>query len=365
MRWTGQRIDGGDPDALPGLDRPAGLAGLVRTVETPEFAGVRFHEVLARTALNRVPGTSPMPFRWTVNPYRGCTHGCVYCFARGTHRYLDLDTGEGFDREIVVKANVVEVLRRELARPSWAREHVALGTNTDPYQRAEGRYALMPGIIDALAASGTPFSILTKGTLVRRDLDRIAAAARVVPVQLSVSVAVHDDALAASLEPGTPSVRARLETVRAAAALGLGVTVFLVPVLPFLTDSRAHLQRAAEAVAAAGASNAAVGALHLRPGAREWFFAWLARERPDLVARYRELYAGGATAPVGYRRWLSATAAPILRAAGLGVGPAAAESLGGAIRPTRRRTAAGTGPEGGGAVSAPVATAAVPLWSWT
>src|SRR5690606_4571037 len=132
-----------------------------RTVETPEFAGMRFHEVLARTALNHVPGESKrMPFAWTINPYRGCSHACVYCFARPTHRYLDLDTGVGFDSEIVVKVNVVDVLRRELARPTWTREQVSLGTNTDPYQRAEGRYRLMPGIIDALAESGTALSVL-------------------------------------------------------------------------------------------------------------------------------------------------------------------------------------------------------------
>ena len=119
-----------------------------------------------------------MPFPWTINPYRGCTHACVYCFARRTHEWLEFDSGHDFDSQIVVKTNLVEVLRRELARPSWQREHVALGTNTDPYQRAEGRYQLMPGVIRALADSGTPFSILTKGTLLRRDIPLLAEAAR-------------------------------------------------------------------------------------------------------------------------------------------------------------------------------------------
>ena len=150
MRWAGQTVGGvvSDPDALPGMQE---MPGLVRTVRTPEFAGVTFHEVLARSALNHVPATSDVPFRWTVNPYRGCTHGCVYCFARQTHSYLDLDTGADFDAEIVVKVNVAEVLAREVGRASWGHEAVALGTNTDPYQRAEGRYRLMPGIIEALA----------------------------------------------------------------------------------------------------------------------------------------------------------------------------------------------------------------------
>ena len=203
MRWQGQTLLGEDAEqpaagaALPGLGR---FADLVRTVQTPEFAGITFHEVLARSALNKVPRVSMAPFDWTVNPYRGCSHACVYCFARGTHRYLDLDTGDDFDRQIVVKVNVVEVLTRELRRASWTREPVALGTNTDPYQRAEGRYRLMPGIIEALAASGTPLSLLTKGTLARRDLPLLAAAGAQVPVNLGVSIALADEELHALLE---------------------------------------------------------------------------------------------------------------------------------------------------------------------
>jgi len=316
MRWSGQSLTA-DDGALPGLER-ARIAGLQRTIETPEFAGMRFHEVLARTALNHVPGESKrMPLAWTINPYRGCSHACLYCFARPTHRYLDLDTGEGFDREIVVKVNVVDVLRRELARPTWTRETVSLGTNTDPYQRAEGRYRLMPGIIDALAESGTAFSVLTKGTLVRRDLPQLARASTQVDVGLGMSIAVYDDALAAELEPGAPSARARLDTVRAAADLGLPVTVFLMPVLPYLTDTREHLERAARMAREAGATRAIYTALHLRPGVKEWFTAWLARSRPDLVPKYRLVYAGGAYAQRDYRDWLGRKVRPILAAEGL------------------------------------------------
>src|SRR5690606_472529 len=166
VRWSGQLVRDGsaDPAAL------VSMRGLVRSVRTPEFAGLTFHEVVAKTALNQVPPASSMPFHWTVNPYRGCSHQCVYCFARQTHTYLDFDAGDDFDRQVVVKVNVADVLRAELGRRSWRHELVALGTNTDPYQRAEGRYELIPGIIRALGESGTPLSILTKGTLLRRDL---------------------------------------------------------------------------------------------------------------------------------------------------------------------------------------------------
>jgi DNA repair photolyase len=302
--------------ALPGLERTA-IRGLLRTVTTPEFAGIRFYEVAARSALNAVPGASRLPFGWTINPYRGCSHGCVYCFARGTHRWLELDTGTGFDNEIVVKVNLVEVLKRELGMPSWKREHVALGTNTDPYQRAEGRYRLMPGVIRALADSGTPVSILTKGTLLRRDLPLLRTVSQAVPVGLGVSIAIWDDELHRSLEAGAPSPRARLEVVRAAREAGLECGVFLAPVLPWLTDSTEQLDAAIGQVAAAGAGGVTVLALHLRPGAREWFFGWLEREHPALVPRYRRLYGRGAYVSPEYRRWLADRVAPLVRRHGL------------------------------------------------
>jgi DNA repair photolyase len=239
------------------------------------------------------------------------------CFARGTHEWLELDSGHDFDSQIVVKTNLVEVLRKELARPSWKREHVALGTNTDPYQRAEGRYRLMPGVIDALARSGTPFSILTKGTLARRDVPLLAAAAREVPIGLGVSMAIWDDTLHASLEPGVPTPRARLELVRAFADAGLPCGVFLAPVLPGLTDDEESLAAAISAIAGAGATGVTVIPLHLRPGAREWFLAWLQRERPELVPRYRELYRRGAYLPADYRDRLARRVAPLLARHGL------------------------------------------------
>lgn len=307
MRWN-EASDSTDP----GTPVLFGTKGLVRSVQTPEFSGITFHEVLAKSALNKVPQSSSMPFSWTVNPYRGCSHACVYCFARNTHRYLDLDSGTDFDRQVVVKINIADVLAAEVARPKWARDHVALGTNTDPYQRAEGRYSLMPGIITALAEQSTPMSILTKGTLLRRDLPLLARVAEDAPVEISMSIAVHDDALQQSLEPGTPTTKARLATVRAAAELGFDVTVFMMPIMPKLTDSRDHLESALRAIKDAGAARVVYGALHLRPGAREWFFEWLERNRPELLPRYRRMYAGSSYASKEYRRWLSERINPLI-----------------------------------------------------
>ncbi len=315
MRWQGQELGVADAAALPGLER---LNGLVRSVTTPEFAGVTFHEVMCKSALNHVPGASAMPFDWTVNPYRGCSHACSYCFARGTHEYLELDAGHDFDSQIVVKINVAEVLAKELRRGSWQHDPVMLGTNTDPYQRAEGRYRLMPGIVSALTQSGTPFSILTKGTLLRRDIPLLQDAAASVRVSLAMSIAVFDDRLQHSVEPGTPSATARLETVRAATEAGFDVTVFLMPILPHLTDSIAGIDDALSRIKVAGASRVVFGALHLRPGAKQWFMQWLGREHPELVSSYLGLYPGvSANAPKAYRSWLAKRVRPLLRVHGL------------------------------------------------
>ncbi|MCH8561118.1 MULTISPECIES: Rv2578c family radical SAM protein [unclassified Nesterenkonia] len=470
MRWQGQAVQEGEGAAL------IPLKGLLRSVRTPEFEGVTFHEVAAKTALNKVPGQSNMPFSWTVNPTRGCLHQCVYClspetlilmadgrqkllrevrvgdvvvgteldgrnrrlvrsevsakwgtekpafritlrdgtqivasgdhrflaergwkyvarpeggsprpcltehdrlmgfglgmspeldseaeespleasvlggavgttealritgiealgrseplidittstgdfiangvvshncFARKTHEYLDLDAGRDFDTQIIVKTNVAEVLRAELNRPSWKREHVALGTNTDPYQRAEGRYQLMPGIIRALADSGTPFSILTKGPLLKRDLPLLQEAAKQVPVSVAVSLAVMDPELQQKVEPGTPDPRARLNLIRSITDAGLECSVLAMPILPWLTDGDGRIDTLHAALADAGASYVTTGALHLRPGAREWFMAWLAREYPALVAKYRRIYGGGSYASKEYRHWLADSA---------------------------------------------------------
>jgi len=239
------------------------------------------------------------------------------CFARPTHEYLDLDGGKDFDNEIIVKVNVADVLRKELAKPTWGKHPVALGTNTDPYQRAEGRYRLMPGIIAALADSGTPFSILTKGTLLRRDLDLIVEASQQVPVDLAMSIAIYDHDLQQSVEPGTPSTKARLATITAIRERGLNCSIFMMPILPFLTDTKAHLDDAMRQAADAGATGVLYSALYLKPGVKDWYLQWLEGERPDLVPKYRELYKRGAYAPKEYRQWLAERIHPLMRAHGL------------------------------------------------
>ncbi|MFE3443260.1 Rv2578c family radical SAM protein [Nocardia sp. NPDC059180] len=307
MRWQSQTLDA-DDGALPGLNR----AGFVRTVQTPEFDGITFHEVLCKSALNKMPEGAGLPFRWTINPMRGCSHACRYCFARGTHEYLDLDAGTDFDNQIVVKTNIAAVLRRELARRSWHRETVALGTNTDPYQRAEGRYRLMPGIIGALTDSGTPFSILTKGTLLRRDLPLLTSAARQVPVHIGVSLAMLDPDLHHSVEPGTPAPKARLELVRALADAGFEVDVMVAPVIPYLTDGSSHLDELFAAIAEAGARSVIAFPMHLRGSTRGWFLGWLGETHPALLRRYRQLYGRGAYVTPEYSSWLRGRIDPLL-----------------------------------------------------
>lgn len=240
------------------------------------------------------------------------------CFARNTHTYLDLDAGQDFDSQIVVKVNAPEVLATQLRSPRWTHEPVAMGTNTDPYQRAEGRYQLMPGIIRALADSGTPFSILTKGTVLSRDLPLLTEVGKDVEVGVGVSIALVDRELQRNLEPGTASPLARLDLVRKIVEAGLPCGVFVAPVLPGLTDSVEQLDALLASIAGTGASGVTVLPLHLRQGAREWFAAWLAREHPHLVPEYRRIYARGSNADVRYRRWLGARVGPLLRRHGLG-----------------------------------------------
>ncbi|HYJ60698.1 MAG TPA: radical SAM protein [Actinomycetota bacterium] len=260
-----------------------------RTFDAPGFRGIECIEVEARSVINRVPGHA-MPFDWTINPYRGCSHACVYCFARPTHTYLDMDAGRDFETKIVVKVNAPDVLRRELAAPRWKGERIAMGTGTDPYQRAEGRYRLMRGIVQALIDHRNPFSILTKGTLITRDLDLLVAASEVTEVSAAFSIGTMDDAVWRSTEPGTPGPRARMDAVRTLTAAGIPTGVLMAPVLPGISDAPDQLRAVVEAALEAGATHVSPILLHLRPGVGEEFLPWLREHHPDLVARYEHLY---------------------------------------------------------------------------
>lgn len=318
MRWERQRVTppeeaAGSPElpldlperAASGSPEQRPRAGLRLPDPVPIEAGTDGAyaiEIRAKSIINRVPGVSRMPFGWTVNPYRGCTHSCIYCYARASHTYLDLDSGSDFDSKIVVKVNAPALLRKELVSPRWAGEPIAMGTNTDPYQRAEGRYRLMPEIITALRDRANPFSILTKGTLILRDLDLIAQAARRARVSIATSIGSVDEGLWRAVEPGTPSPLRRLDVVRRFAEAGIGCSVLMAPILPGLSDSPEEIDATVAAIADAGAVSLTPIVLHLRSGAREWYHQWLSARRPDLLPLYERLYRNGAYASKSYQR---------------------------------------------------------------
>jgi DNA repair photolyase len=262
-------------------------------------------EDTCKSALNKVPDAARVPFRWTVNPYRGCTHSCHYCFARAFHRYLDLGVGEDFSSKIVVKTNVVEVLRRELASPKWAGEPVAMGTATDPYQHCEGRYRLTRGVLEAFADFGNPMSMLTKSTMVVRDLDLFLRLAETAETSVAMSVGTLDEEVRKVVEPGTPPGRKRLEILGRFADTGIRTSVLVAPVLPGLTDDDAHLEEVLAAAAEAGVRGAAVIPLHVRPGIRDHFVPWLRGAYPHLADRYEQLYGTRAYAPRAYQEDLA------------------------------------------------------------
>ena len=260
-----------------------------KTFDTPEFRGITFIESEAKSIINRVPGGA-LPFDWTINPYRGCSHACVYCFARPTHTYLDMNAGRDFETKIVVKVNAPDVLRRELAAKRWKGEHIAMGTGTDPYQRAEGRYKLMRGIMEALIDHRNPFSILTKGTLILRDLDLLLRAAEVAPVSAAFSIGTLDERVWRETEPGTPHPNARMQAVRTLTDAGIPTGILMAPILPGISDRPDQLREVVRAAIDAGATHVSPIMLHLRPGVREEFLPWLEQEHPDLVERYLQMY---------------------------------------------------------------------------
>src|ERR1700744_4922587 len=284
MRWDEQKVE--NDMRLPGI----GDGTVVRTFDAPEAMGINFHEVRARSALNHVPGDS-FGFSWTINPYRGCTHACVVCFARKTHSYLDLDAGRDFEREIVVKVNVPELVRAELRRPSWKRDLVALGTNTDPDQWCESKYRMLPEILEGLLEAEAPVSVLTKSPLVMRDIEifeRFRDAGLRVSVNLSVPTL--DEKAWRLTEPHTPSPSARLDAVAELRRRGVGSGILIAPLMP----GGHHTPEQGEPIVArareAGATFLGGVALHLRGEVKDVYFGWLREKRPDLVPEYERLY---------------------------------------------------------------------------
>jgi DNA repair photolyase len=301
MRWENLSAEADERATLPGYRDPA----VVRRFTAPEALETNFYEVRAKSVLNRVPAASRMPFRWTINPYRGCTHACAYCFARPTHKYLDFNAGRDFEREIVVKVNAPELLQAELARRSWKGEHVALGTNTDPYQWVEGRYKLMPGIWEALRDAANPCSVLTKSPLLLRDLELMREINARTTFSAAVSVPTLDEKAWRATEPHTPHPRARLEAVGELTRAGIRTAVLVAPLMPGINDRPEQVAPILELAAQAGASSVTGIALHLRGEVRDVFFEWLEAHRPDLMPRYEHLYRGRAYAPVAERRRLA------------------------------------------------------------
>jgi DNA repair photolyase len=261
-----------------------------------EFRGIEFLHVRAHRIINEVKA-APFGFRYTINVYRGCSHACSYCFARPTHTYLDLDPDRDFERKIVVKVNAASLLRHELEPRRWAGDLIAMGTNTDPYQRAEGKYGLTRAVVEVLTERANPFSILTKSTLVLRDRELLAEASRRASVRVNLSIGTLDEAVWRATEPGTPHPRRRVRAVDQLNAAGVECGVLIAPVLPDLSDSREQIEAVVRACLDAGARSISTALLHLRPGVKAVFLDRLTETHPHLVAAYRRRYRDRAYAP--------------------------------------------------------------------
>src|SRR6059036_2025328 len=251
---------------------------------------VEFREEPCRSALNRVQG---MPFKWSLNPYMGCAHRCTFCYVRGFERRADRPAGEAYGRSVRVKVNVAEVLRRELGRKSWQREVVAIGAATDPYQPAEGRYRLTRACLEVFADARSPFSIITRGPMIVRDLDVLRRAATRASVAVTFSVPTLDHEIWRRTEPGTAPPRQRLRALKQLVDAGIAASVGMAPILPGLTDKPELIADVVRAAREAGATGIWANMLYLKPGTKEHFLEHLARDWPEELERYEQLYANG------------------------------------------------------------------------
>jgi DNA repair photolyase len=268
------------------LVKQGGTAALTDAEAKADAA--RYQEVTCRSALNRVQG---MPFNWTLNPYRGCTHGCHYCFARRYHVQFEMNTDDEFAAMILVKKNFVDVLRRELDRPSWTREQVAFGTATDPYQPIEGQYRLTRRSIEVLARARTPIGLITKGPMIVRDKDVLLELTKATSCTVHMSVPTVDEDAWRVLEPGTAHPLQRLRAVRELTDAGINAGVLMAPIVPGFSSSRAKLERTVKAIADHGARFVGCNVMYLQDGTRTHFMKFIEREFPAMTPRFDRLYA--------------------------------------------------------------------------
>ena len=272
--------------AVAGVVRQAGIDGLSGAIRR---GGATCQEVICRSALNRVRG---MPFRWTLNPYRGCTHGCHYCFARRYQSQMEMSPGEDFSSVVLVKTNFAEVLARELSRRDLEGQLVAFGTATDPYQPIEGLYRVTRRTLETLNRYPTPVGLITRGPLVIRDADLLADLTRRTRCSVTFSVPTVDEEAWRKLEPGTAHPRQRLRAVRALRDAGVDAGVLMAPVVPGISSHPAKIERTVKAIADSGAEYVGAMLLHLEGDTRRHFLDFLAQEYPQLVGGYNRLYAG-------------------------------------------------------------------------
>ena len=280
------------------------------------MAGADVQEIHCKTLLNKID-VPRFPFRWTLNPYRGCRHACTYCYARPTHEFLGQDSGRDFETRVFVKVNAAEVLRQELKRQSWRGDPIAIGTASDPYEPAEAEYEITRRILRVLRDFQNPVSITTKGVLVRRDVDVLAELSQVADVHVNFSVGTINEKVWKMMEPGTPNPLARLEAMQYLVESGVSAGVMMAPLLPGISDDEANIQ---EVVAAAYRHNAeylGANVLYLKPGSKEWFMPLLKEAFPHLNSGYNRLYANKAYAPEQYTKIVLDTVDRVRRQWGL------------------------------------------------
>ncbi len=267
---------------------------------------IRYIEIDVTSALNRVKSPAYPQMRWSLNPYRGCRHGCVYCYARYTHTFFDLDPDQDFAHVVYVKRNLPQRLRQELRKATWRREPVHIGTATDPYQPAEGKYRLTQAALRILRDQLTPVNLITKNTMVLRDAELLASLQRAAGVSLCISLITFDEDLARSLEPDVPSPSQRLRVVQALARAGVPVKVAIAPIMPGLTDSQSQLRDLIQAIYDHGGRLGFHQTFKMYADTRKTLFIWLKEHHPHLLPWYQRVYGQQSDAPAAYQRTLAA-----------------------------------------------------------